>query len=320
MPRPRFNSLIISTLLMAILFACSPWLASASAVDLEGAIVDLGLLKKATKKRATNEDLLTYLDAVFNAYKAIDGPTKPADDAPEEEKKAYDVALAKHVKAVAKYRSAAEKQILKILTLVKIKNETNVRSDANIRAANILGDMGKLGNEKAQKSLSKKIMQAIEKHLTKVKGYDINSEHLVAAFAALGKINHKSSLAWMINNHSHANEVKKQYLIAAHKAMVLYTDVLGPMRYEVCETFRKVYGSVESQAERNSTDPKDLAKKRFWDDIKTHTVPVIQYYAGKPTNEDGGALATMADFEVFMRAKKNPRKAPWLDAKPVKKK
>ena len=122
----------------------------------------------------------------------------------------------------------------------------------------------------------------------------------------------------MLKNHCHANEVKKYYIIAAHQAMVLYKDIPGKLRYEVCAQFVKVYGSVESQAEQSSNDPAVLAKKRFWDDIKTYTIPVVQHFAGKPTDADGNALATMADFTAFMREHKNARKAPWADPKPAK--
>ena len=285
------------------------------AVDLEGAKQDLEQLKKATKPRATNEDLLQYLDAVFTNVKGLKGPEKPADDASDEEKKAWASANAKFEKNKAKYMADSEKLILKIMTLVKVKNETNIRDDVNIAAAKILGEMGPLLDEKGRKSLSKKIMNSIDKRLTKVKTHDVNTDLLAAAFGALGQLNDVGSLQWMLKNHCHANEVKKQYIIAAHKAMVLFKDVPGKLRYDVVNQFVKVYGSVEAQAEQSSTDAAILAKKRFWDDIKTYTIPVAQHYAGKPTDAEGAALATMADFQAFMRQHKNARKAPWVDAK-----
>ncbi len=312
--RPLLPLALAVALVGGLLLSAPP----ALAVDMAGAESDLDQLKKATKPRATNEDLLQYLDAVFTNYKDLKGPEKPADDASEEEKKAYEKEKAKFDKSLEKYRGNAEKLILKIMTLVKVKNETNIRDDVNIRAANILGDMAPLLDEKGRKSLSKKIMQAIDKRLTKVKTHDVNSDLLAAAFGALGKLNHETSLDWMLKNHCHANEVKKQYIIAAHKAMVLFKDVPGKVRYEVCDEFVKVYGSVEAQAEKSSTDAKDLAKKRFWDDIKTYTIPVVQHFAGKPTDPDGNALATMADFFQFMRDNKNARKGPWADPKVAK--
>ena len=310
-PRRLLPLALAAMVLGGLLLAAAP----AHAVDLAGAEQDLEQLKKATKPRATNEDLLQYLDAVFTNFKDLKGPEKPADDASEEEKKAWEKANDKFEKGLEKYRGNAEKLILKIMTLVKVKNETNVRDDVNIRAANILGDMAPLLDEKGRKDLSKKVMAAIDKRLTKVKTHEVNSDLLAAAFGALGKLNHESSLEWMLKNHCHANEVQKQYIIAAHKAMVLYKDIDGKLRYEVCAQFVKVYGSVEAQAEKSSTDAKDLAKKRFWDDIKTYTIPVVQHFAGKPTDKDGNALATMADFFQFMRDHKNMRKEPWADPK-----
>ena len=310
-PRRLLPLALAAALVAGLLLSASP----ALAVDIAGAESDLEQLKKATKPRATNEDLLQYLDAVFANFKDLKGPEKPADDASEDEKKAWEKENAKFEKALEKYRGNAEKLILKIMTLVKVKSETNVRDDVNIRAANILGDLSPMLDEKGRKSLSKKIMQAIDKRLTKVKTHDVNSDLLAAAFGALGKLNHESSLVWMLKNHCHANEVQKQYIIAAHKAMVLFKDVPGKLRYEVCAQFVKVYGSVEAQAEKSSTDAKDLAKKRFWDDIKTYTIPVVQHFASKPTDGDGSALATMEAFTAFMRDHKNVRKAPWVDAK-----
>jgi hypothetical protein len=70
---------------------------------------------------------------------------------------------------------------------------------------------------------------------------------------------------------------------------------------------------VESQAQQSSTDPKILAKKRFWDDIKTYTIPVVQHFAGKPANPDGVALSTMAEFQDWLRDHKNVRRPPWTE-------
>ena len=314
------NSRPLSALLGVVL-ACGLLVtaAPAHAVDLAGANTDLEQLKKATKPRATNEDLLQYLDAVFTDYKDLKfAEEKPADDADPAALKAWESNKKKFEKGRDKFRSDAEKLILKVLTLTKVKSEKNLRDEVNIRAAEVLGGLGPMLDEKGRKDLSKKIMGAIDKRLTKVKTHDVNTDVLNAAFAALGKLNDPSSLQWMLKNHCHANEVKKYYIIAAHQAMVLYKDIPGKLRYEVCAQFVKVYGSVESQAEQSSNDPAVLAKKRFWDDIKTYTIPVVQHFAGKPTDADGNALATMADFTAFMREHKNARKAPWADPKPAK--
>ncbi len=315
MPGRRLVSFSFSFL--AVLAVCLGGVApqTAEAVDLEAARADLEQLKKSTKPRATNEDLLQYLDAVFSAYKDLDEPPKPADDASDEDKKNYKTAKSKFDKECQKFRNDARKLILKIMTLYKVKSETNIRDDVNTRAAKILGEMAPLLDDKGRKDLSKKIMQAIEKKMTKVKTHDVNTEHLEAAFEALAKLNHMSSLQWMTKNYTHSNEVQKDYLVAAHKAMVNYKNVPGKYRYEVVAEMVKTYTGVELQAEQTSNDPKVQQKKRFWDEIKTYTIPAVQYFAGAPQDDQGQALAEMKQFEKWLRKNKNPKKAPWVDQK-----
>ena len=309
--------LLLSLGLALLLLCTGPLAPKAHAIDLKSAWQDLEQLKKSMKPKATNEDLIQYLDAVFNAFKTPDEPPKPADDATDEEKAEYEKTMAAFEKDRDKYRDAVEKQVLKILVLVKVQPNTNsnVRDDVNIRAANILGEMGEFLDEKARDELSSKIMKTIEAKLTKVKTHDVNTELLDAAFGALGKLNSVDALQWLLKDYSHANEVQKAYLIAAHKAMVLFKSIEGKLRFEICDKFVTTYASVESQAEQSSTDAKILAKKRFWDDIKTHTIPVVQHFAGKPTSAEGAALSTMAEFQEFLREHKSMKRAPWTDEK-----
>lgn len=309
----RSSLLLLPLALLALLLGAGIGLETAEAVDMESANADLDQLKKSMKPRATNDDLDQYLGAVFTAFKSPDEPEKPADDASEEEKKAYATAKAKNDKLVAKFRSDAQKAVLKVLTLVKIKNETNLRDDVNTKAATILGDMAPYLDKKGRKDLSKKIMQTIEKKMTKVKGYDISTDTLDAAFAALGKLNDPASLAWMAKNYTHANDNRKEYLIAAHKAMVLFTGIPGKLRQEVCAAMVKTYAGVESQAQQVSADPKITAKKDFWDAIKTYSIPVLQYFANKPEDEEGVPMAEVKQFQDFMRDHRSLKKEPWVD-------
>jgi hypothetical protein len=297
-------------------FACLVLGGPALAADLDSALDDLAQLKKATKPRATNEDLIQYLDAVFAAYNGgIEGPAKPADDASEDEKKAYESELAKFEKAVEKFRGDVEKLVLKILTLYKPKNGTNIRDDVNIKAARILGDMAPQLDEKGRRSLSRKLMKAIEKKMTKVKAFQVNSEHLEAAFEALAKLGDDDALMWMNDNYTHGNENAKEYLIAAHKAMVVFPvdKVKGKDRYEIVAQFVKMYSGIELQAEQTSNDPKVQQKKRFWDEIKTYTIPVVQHFAKLPKDSEGQNLSEMKQFEDWLRENKNPRKPPWTE-------
>ena len=319
--RARFLALPLALAVLVTGLGFAPQ--TAEAIDLASARADLDQLKKSTKPRATNDDLFQYMDQVFEAWKSPDLPEKPADDASDEEKKAYTSAVAKAQKDIDKFRKDAIKVLLKILTLVKVERETNTRDDVNTRAAGILGELASVKNadgtpvldEKARKDLSKKIMQAIEKKLTKVKTHDVSTDHLDATFAALGKLNDVGSLQWMTKNYTHAIDNRKEYLIAAHKAMVLFKDVPGKVRKEVCEAMVKTYAGVESQAQQKSSDPKITAKKDFWDAIKTYTVPVLQYYAGKPEDEEGAALGEVKQFQEFLREHRSLKKEPWADEK-----
>lgn len=309
----RLVSLALPLLVVLALFAGVVAPRSAEAVDLEAAKADLEQLKKSTKSRSTNEDLLQYLDAVFAAYKELDEPPKPGEDASEDDQKAYKTAMGKFEKERTKFRSDAQKLILKIMTLYKVKAETNIRDDVNTRAAKILGDMAPLLSAKGRKDLSKKIMQAIDKKMTKVKTHQVNTEHLEAAFEALARLNDMSALQWMTKNYTHGNEVQKEYLVAAHKAMVGFKSVPGKYRYEVVAQMVKMYTGTELQAEQTSNDPKVQQKKRFWDEIKTYTIPAVQYFAGQPQDAEGQALAEMKQFQDWLRKNKNPKKGPWAD-------
>lgn len=309
----------------------------AAAVDPDAAEADLEQLKKSTKKSATNEDLLQYLDAVASNYKTAEGPPKPAEGASPEELKQWEADTKKFEKWLDGYRKRAEKLFLKIMTLVKVENGRNVRDDVNIRAAAILGELPlppppetaspeakqawKEGDAELRKDLSKKIMQAIEKKLTKVKTHEVSTDLLDAVFAALGKLNDESALVWLAKEYSHTIDTKKEYLVAAHKAMILFTNVPGKIRYDIVSEFVKQYAGVELQAEKSDPSAAIQAKKRFWDYIKTHTIPVVQHFAkdsdGNPAaDEEGTALSEMKQFQDWMRDHKNPRKPPWTDPKP----
>jgi len=306
---------------LALVLGLGSGLRHAEAVDLSAALQDLDQLKKSSKSKSTNEDMLQYLDAVANEFKGgIDKPAAPAEDASPEEKKAHAAAVKKFKDNLAKFQAAAEKVFLKYLTLEKVKAETNIRDDVNIKAAVILGELGPFLDAKGRKKLSKKIMKDIEKKLTKVKTHEVNTDLLDAVFAALGHLNDPSALLWMNDNYTHTKDNEKQYLIAAHKAMVLFTNVEGKLRYEICATFNKNYAGVELQAEQVSTDTKIIAKKNFWDAIKAYTIPVMQHFAGEPTDEEGAALAEMKQFSVWMRKNKSPKAKPWRDAVPKRKK
>lgn len=310
---------------------------AAQAADLGTLRADLDELESRIKsKKSINEDILQYLDAVASQLRGIqieEPPAAPeplADDATDEQKEAHAAAEQAHKEAMSEYdkrmsgfqkdydkmRKEVFKQFFKALTLSRVENDTNQRDRVNIQAALLIGELGALQGEKERKDLSKDVIKAIG-DLHKVKDYQLNSEHLNATFAALGKLGMEDSLKWLAENYIHTKDNERQFLIAAHKAMILFTAVPGSLRFMICEEMIKTYSSVESQAEQSSNDPAIQAKKRFWDAIRTETIPCVQYFAGQPKKaEDGAALAKMAEFQDWFRDHKHPRKPPWVDDEP----
>ena len=304
----------------------------APAAEMPEALGDLEKLENALKsKKSINDEIIQYVDLVGGHFRAIKGPEPAADDAPQEAKDEYAAAKKKFDKDFADYRKKAEKAIFKALGLVKLRGETNERNEVNMKAAQVIGSLAAAfpgglipikddeGAEKLRKAnvgeredLAKKLMKEIDS-LHKAK-YDLSSDVLQASFGALGQLNTLNSVEWMLADYSHAKNNEVMWLVAAHKALPSFGPVPGHLRYDLVEQFIRTYVGVESAANTSSTDPKDQAKKRFWDDIRTFTVPVVQYYAGNPVDaETNEALSTMGQFDEWFRDHKNKRKAPWTD-------
>ena len=121
----------------------------------------------------------------------------------------------------------------------------------------------------------------------------------------------------MVKNFTHSKSSPRREadkLVAAHKAMVLFHDQEGKLRFEVVKEMIKTYAGVEAQAEQTTNDPKAQTMKQFWDRIKNDAIKVVQYYALEPKDTDGQLLAKMSDFQNWFRDHDNVRKAPWRDA------
>ena len=295
------------------------------AEDLASANADLEKFKAALKDRKARDDEITeFMAAVGRHYVAIKAPD-PVDDP-----KAQAKAESTHAKAVEGYRKAALKLIFKAYGKTKVKGSTNTKDEVNLKAAEVIGSLAKahMGGEpgsaeakaglKAREDISKRLRKDVEK-LKKIK-HDLNTDVLDASFKALGAHNTKGNLQWMLDEYSHAKNNEVDWLRAAHKAMISFTGVPGKLRYAIVEQFIRTYAGVESSAETSSIDPNDQAKKRFWDDIKTFTIPVVQYYARAPGGEvpadaEGNALAKMSQFQTWFKEHKRPNRAPWVDPK-----
>ena len=179
---------------------------------------------------------------------------------------------------------------------------------------------------KARGTLSKKLRGSTEK-LKKIK-HDLNTDVLGAAFLALASLGELDSLEWMLDEYAHAKEIEWEWLVAAHTAMVKFPNTKeagekgkrehapGKLRFAIVEQFIKTYAGVESTANTSASDAGTRAKKRFWDNIKNATIPVLQHFAGAPKDQESGeALATVGEFQQWFRGHKNARKDPWVDPK-----
>jgi hypothetical protein len=276
----------------------------------QGYVDELG--KQLKSRQSQNADINATLDLVLQAYL---NPVKP--EGVEDKKFAEDV---------KKFRKDAEKALVKALDETQINKTagTNEREDVNIKAAEVIGAIGASkveGLEDNKENLAKDV-QKFTKTLEKRAKDDIMVSGTLweSVFAALGKLNQRDSLVWMLEEHVHTNSsptYKVDQLSASLKAMILFTEVPGKLRYDIVDKVKTSFSSVETQAAQTTNDAKVQAQKQFWDRIKTDVVKVLQYYAAQPTNADGAALATVAEFVDWWRDNDKPKKEPWVDAKIV---
>lgn len=332
-----------------------PAAARAEGVPLEDAKRNLDVFASQLKDRKLgNEDLNGSIEAIASDFYSLAAPAEkapdPLPDGADEEarkahaaaQKAFDEAQRKHRGAVRDWQGSALDLIFRALKLVSYdaKNKANLRDDVNIKASQVLGDL--LGNpklaegrdakelEKLREGWSKQLRDLLAGELEEPKmDYQVPVAVLENTFAALGKINDPKSLAWLLENYSHTNNApsKVERLKAAHKAMVLFKGVKGELRFQVVEKFATIYSAAEATANNaaaNSGDAKQrtaaAAAKKFWDDVKTDAIAVVNYYAtgpdGKsPANAEGQALTTMKDLFVWFGDNSRKNRAPWLDDK-----
>ena len=328
---PHAVTLLLPVTLAILLLSGLAGLAAPAAdpIDLETAKSDLARLQTSLKSRkSVSEVIAGDLDAVRDAYHNLAAPPPPVleeipADASDEDKAAlekenkkrkeeHEKEMGKFERDKEKFKKDAEKLFIKALKLQKIHASTNrnIRDDVNVKAAQIIGDTG-------TQKLAKAVQKAIDTTFFKAK-YDVPTQLREEAFAALGKLNDMDSLAWMLDEFVHTKETEAEWMSAAHKAMVLFTDVPGKLRHAIVQDMVKTYAGLETQAKQNSPDVKIQAAKRLWDQIKNDVIKVVQYFAGAPLNDEGEALATMEEFARWFRAHKKPNRAPWKDEKKQK--
>jgi hypothetical protein len=248
--------------------------------------------------------------------------------------------LKKWQERVKVWQKDALDALFKALRVVEYnpKQKENTRNDVNLKAALALGeilgspDLAKFRDEKEVAKLradrARELQDVITNDFGKPKGnkeYQVPVAVLEAAFAAIGKSNDPKGLEWLAKEYIHANngQFQEERLVAAHKAMKLFTNVPGKQRYAIVNAMITLYSGTEAATNQASgADAKAKAQaqamKAFWDKIKTGVVEAINYYAtapggGPPVNAEGQGFTTVKDLKDWFDSHNKPNKAPWVD-------
>jgi hypothetical protein len=329
--------------LVSGLVAAVPARATGEPVESTTAFEELQRLAAQLKRHRNyvNEELIATMNAVAAAYGNIrqpEAPAKPEDESDEAAMKAWRDAQREHETQMRrwdendkKFRKEAISLLLDALVIVQAKNNVTERTEVNRQAARLIGqllaDPGDAEKdspeaERARKTTSRNLIQIVSRGpLNNPRDHQVNRDLVEDVFATMASLNDTDTLQWMLKSFTHTRDQPEgvlHQLVAAHKAMVLFKNVPGSLRYAVVQEFLKTYPATEGTAKESSTDNKKLAVKRFWDSVKTDTVRVLQYYATAPgadgpPSKEGVALASMAEFQEWFRGHNNVRRPPWVD-------
>jgi hypothetical protein len=214
-----------------------------------------------------------------------------------------------------KYMDDVEKELMEALTLKKVRpnSETNDRDDVNIKAAQLLAQ--------ARPTVTKKIIDALEKDIFKAKDYTPAPTLIEESFKAIGTLNnHKDGLAYVIAEYTTKFDNtagRPERIKAAWDSLVLFKDVPKERRYEVVKNAVKTYTGPEHAAEVNKS-PADRSAKEVWDKIKGSVIKAVQSFAKDPKDaKTGNVIATMKGIEDWFRDNDKMGKEPWVDPKPA---
>jgi hypothetical protein len=275
-------------------------------------VTQLGTHLKDAK--GANEDLVASIAAIEAAFFRLDADTRP-----------------EHVKA---WQGSALDHLFRALTLFRYdaKTKENVRNDVNLGAAVTLGNLlgsADLALHRDEKEVAKlraerarALMDAIGTAFGRPKpgrDYDVPGKVIDAAFTALGKTNDPAALEWLREEylHTRGGDFEEVRLLAAHKALLLFTQVPGRTRHAIARQVIVSYRGVAAAAVQ-----KPPVGKAFWDRIKFGVVEVFKYYAtapgGGPPENVKGVMNTIEELHVWWRAHDDPAKAPWVDPKAPK--
>jgi len=275
--------------------------------------------------RAPGPQIEPYLRAVVDDLGALVPPPEPeaqdleaeaADrDALERERAQVRAAVAAFEKEIVKNRKNVLDALLDALTLEKIQDGKNLHDAVNVQAAALIPQAAWTLDEKGRARLTRDLVRAVET-LQKRRDPTVRPDVLAAALEALARAGDLSGLEWMADNYLHTRDNEKDGLVAAHRAMILYENVPGKMRYRICDVIIKVYLAVEAQADQDAADAAGNARfRRLWSVIGPGVIACLQHFAGRPADADGAPLDRMEEFHAWWRGVRNPAKPPWLDAR-----
>jgi hypothetical protein len=327
---------------------------AADPVPIEQAEADVTMLMAQVKDdKKGNEDLIGSIGAIqaefFNiAPPAGEAPAALADGATPEAvqahaaaQKKYDDDVKKWQERVKTWQGDALDVLFKALRVVEYnpKQKENSRNDVNLKAALALGeilgspDLAKFRDEKEVAKLrgenARKLQDVITNDFGKPKGnreYSVPVGVLEATFAAIGKTNDPRSLEWLAKEYVHTRngQFEEERLVAAHKAMKVFTNVPGKQRYAIVGEMIKIYSGTEASAGNQSSGStaaeksKAQAAKAFWDKIKSGVVEAVNYYAtapggGPPVNTEGQGYTTLTELRRWWQEHERPNRPPWVD-------
>jgi hypothetical protein len=296
---------------------------AAEPVSFSQAAADVRTLGEQIRdKKQPNADLLGTIAAIEAAFFRLDPPPEPAVDGPL---------------LVRQWQVKALDQLFDALQLVRVspRDRRNVRDDVNLRAAEALGsilgskDLGRLRDTKEVAALrsarAQQLMAVVATDLgrTAAKDRDVPQALLDAVFVALARTNDPKALDWLAKEfvHTRGGAFEEARLLAAHKAMTLFTNVPGRKRYDIAEVMIRLYDGTAASAKQAT--PEGRTHKAFWDHVRVGVIAAINHFAtppggGPPTDAAGLGLTSVEELSAWWRAHKKPTQAPWLDPKAPK--
>jgi hypothetical protein len=286
------------------------------------AVADVKSLGEQVRDRKRgNSDLIGTIDAIEREFFRVEPPTDAPPDWPARKREWQEKALDHLVAALRAVDADGRAQ--------------NARNDVNLRAAEVLGrvlgskDLLLLRDEKAAAALRAARARALMAVLgtdfgrAGTKDHEVPAGVLEATFAALARTNDARAFDWLAKEyvHTRGGAFEEARLVAAQRALTLFTGVPGRKRHELVEHMTRIYSGTDASARQNT--PEGRANKAFWDRVRVPVIALINHLAtapggGPPTDEKGLGLTTMDELTAWWRAHKKPTQAPWLDPKPAK--